>query len=196
MITIQGKGVSKGIAKGPLYFFQRSDTTVTLKVVSDIEAEKARLAVAQEQSIRQLNALAEQCQEDAGEEMAVLFETHAMFVEDEDFVECITSLIDEESCNAEYAVEQAGMTSKELKRLSRRELLEMLIEQMKENQRLRNRLEQAEAELENRELVSLRAGSMAEAAMQLNGVFEAADKAARQYLENVYRSAQKGDREK
>lgn len=109
MITIQGKGVSKGIAKGPLYFFQRSDTTVTLKVVSDIETEKARLAVAQEQSIRQLNALAEQCQEDAGEEMAVLFETHAMFVEDEDFVECITSLIDEESCNAEYAVEQAGI---------------------------------------------------------------------------------------
>ena len=109
MITIQGKGVSKGIAKGPLYFFQRSDTTVTLKVVSDIEAEKARLAVAQEQSIRQLNALAEKCQEDAGEEMAVLFETHAMFVEDEDFAECITSLIDKKSCNAEYAVEQAGI---------------------------------------------------------------------------------------
>lgn len=109
MITIQGKGVSKGIAKGPLYFFQRSDTTVTLKVVSDIEAEKARLAVAQEQSIQQLNALAEKCREDAGEEMAVLFETHAMFVEDEDFVECITSLIDEKSCNAEYAVEQAGI---------------------------------------------------------------------------------------
>ena len=56
MITIQGKGVSKGIAKGPLYFFQRPDTTVTLKVVSDIDAEKARLAVAQEQSIQQLNA--------------------------------------------------------------------------------------------------------------------------------------------
>lgn len=98
-----------GHCKRPLYFFQRSDTTVTLKVVSDVEAEKARLAVAQEQSIRQLNALAEQCQEDAGEAMAVLFETHAMFVEDEDFVECITSLIDEESCNAEYAVEQAGI---------------------------------------------------------------------------------------
>ena len=109
MITIQGKGVSKGIAKGPLYFFQRSDTTVTLKAVSDVEAEKARLAVAQEQSIQQLNALAEKCRDDAGEEMAVLFETHAMLVEDEDFVECITSLIDEESCNAEYAVEQAGI---------------------------------------------------------------------------------------
>ena len=59
MITIQGKGVSKGIAKGPLYFFQRPDTTVTKKVVSDIEAEKARLAVAQEQSIQQLITLAD-----------------------------------------------------------------------------------------------------------------------------------------
>ena len=109
MITIQGKGVSKGIAKGPLYFFQRPDTTVTMKTVTDTEAEKARLAAAQEASIVQLNALAEKCQDDAGEEMAVLFETHAMFVEDEDFVECITSLIDEEQRNTEFAVEQAGI---------------------------------------------------------------------------------------
>ena len=109
MITIQGKGVSKGIAKGSLYFFQRPDTTVALKAVTDVESEKARLAAAQEQSIQQLNALAEKCQEDAGEEMAVLFETHAMFVADEDFVECITSMIEEESCNAEYAVDQAGI---------------------------------------------------------------------------------------
>ena len=109
MITIQGKGVSKGIAKGSLYFFQRPDTTVALRAVTDVESEKARLAAAQEQAIQQLNALAEKCQEDAGEEMAVLFETHAMFVEDEDFVECITSMIEEESCNAEYAVDQAGI---------------------------------------------------------------------------------------
>ena len=108
MITIQGKGVSKGIAKGPLYFFQRPDTTVVQKTVTDTDAEKARLAAAQEASIAQLNALAEKCQADAGEEMAFLFETHAMFVEDEDFVECMTSLIDEESCNAEFAVGQAG----------------------------------------------------------------------------------------
>ena len=109
MITIQGKGVSKGIAKGPIYFFSRPDTTVTQVKVADTAAEKARLASAQEASIEQLNVLAEKCQDDAGEEMAVLFETHAMFVEDEDFVECITSLIDDEECNAEFAVEQAGI---------------------------------------------------------------------------------------
>ena len=55
---------------------------------------------------------------------------------------------DNKYCRAVYLEIWRGlMTSKELKRLSRRELLEMLIEQMKENQRLRDRLEQAEAEL-------------------------------------------------
>ena len=108
MITIQGKGVSKGIAKGSLYFFRRPDSTVSQTVVADVEAEKARLAAAREQSIQQLNALAEKCRNDAGEEMAVLFETHAMFVEDADLVECMTALIEGESCNAEYAAAQAG----------------------------------------------------------------------------------------
>jgi phosphotransferase system enzyme I (PtsI) len=73
MITLKGKGVSKGIASGPIYFFQRPDTTVTKQTVADVEAEKARLAAAQEVSIEQLNALAEKCQEDAGDEMAILF---------------------------------------------------------------------------------------------------------------------------
>ena len=114
MITIQGKGVSKGIATGPIYFFQRPDTTVAKLTVTDIESEKARLAAAQEVSIAQLNALAEKCQEDAGEEMAILFETHAMFVEDDDFVECMHGLIEDEACNAEYAVEQAGIQFAEM----------------------------------------------------------------------------------
>lgn len=107
MITIQGKGVSKGIAKGPLYFFQRPNTAIVKHVVDDIDAEKARLADAQAASVQQLEALAEKCQEEA-EDAVILFETHAMFVEDEDFVECIHSVLEEEGCNAEYAVQQAG----------------------------------------------------------------------------------------
>ena len=107
MITIQGKGVSKGIAKGPLYFFQRPNTAIVKHVVDDIDAEKARLADAQAASVQQLEALAEKCQEE-DEDAVILFETHAMFVEDEDFVECIHSVLEEEGCNAEYAVQQAG----------------------------------------------------------------------------------------
>ena len=79
------------------------------------------------------------------------------------------------------------MTEKELRRLSRRELLEMLITRTIENERLTEELQQARKELSDREFIQDRAGSMAEAALQLNGVFEAADRAAREYLENIRR---------
>ena len=108
MILMQGKGVSKGVIKGKLYFFQRPDTTVAMRQVEDVEAEKQRLAQAQETTVQQLNILAEKAREDAGEEIAILFDTHAMFVEDEDYVECILSCLEEEHCNAEYAVQMAG----------------------------------------------------------------------------------------
>ena len=91
MILMQGKGVSKGVVKGPLYFFRRQDTTVVKTTVNDQSAEQARLQQAQEKTRAQLEALAERFREEAGDESAVLFETHAMFVEDEDFVECIHS---------------------------------------------------------------------------------------------------------
>ena len=108
MILMQGKGVSKGVIKGKLYFFQRPDTTVTMRQVADVEAEKQRLAQAQKKSVQQLTALAEKAREDAGEEIAILFDTHAMFVEDEDYVECILSCLEDEGCNAEYGVQLAG----------------------------------------------------------------------------------------
>ena len=82
------------------------------------------------------------------------------------------------------------MTEKELRRLSRRELLEMLITRTIENERLTEELQQARKELSDREFIQERAGSMAEAALQLNGVFEAADRAAREYLETIRRMAE------
>lgn len=108
MILVQGKGVSKGVVKGSLYFYQRPDTTIVKTAVDDIAAETRRLAEAQQKSIYQLEQLADKCRAEAGEESAILFETHAMFVEDEDYVECIMETLNEEQCNAEYAVSVAG----------------------------------------------------------------------------------------
>lgn len=79
------------------------------------------------------------------------------------------------------------MTDKELKRLSRSELLEMLIAQMKENEALQSRLELAEAQLNDRKIAVEKAGTLAEASLSLNGVFQAAEAAAQQYLENIER---------
>ena len=108
MILLQGKGVSKGVVSGPIYFFQRPSTDIVKATVSDIEAEKARIAAAQEKSMAQLEALAEKAREETGDETAILFETHAMFVEDEDYVEAIMTTLEDEQCNAEYAVQAAG----------------------------------------------------------------------------------------
>lgn len=104
MITVQGKGVSTGVGIGPLYFYQRAKTTITRYIVEDVEAEWARFKAAQATAIEQLGVLAEKARADAGDEAAMLFETHQMLAEDLDFEEGIENLIKEEKQNAEGAV--------------------------------------------------------------------------------------------
>lgn len=87
------------------------------------------------------------------------------------------------------------MTDRELRRLSRAELLELLLAQTEENRKLKNQLRAAQEALSDRRIAIDQAGTMAEAAMKLNGVFEAADQAARQYLENIRRTARKSSAE-
>ena len=79
------------------------------------------------------------------------------------------------------------MTEKELRRLSRAELLEMLLAQTEENRQLKRELQEAREALTYRKIAIEESGSMAEAALRLNCVFEAADQAVRQYLENMER---------
>ncbi len=81
------------------------------------------------------------------------------------------------------------MTDREMKRLSRRELLELLLEERRENERLSAELREANERLEDRQIDLESAGSIAEAALRLNGVFAAAQAAADQYLENARRLA-------
>ncbi len=77
------------------------------------------------------------------------------------------------------------MTERELRRLSRKDLLEMMIEQKKELEALKLELEEARKALQNREIMLDEAGSIAIAALQINGIFEAAQAAGQQYLENI-----------
>lgn len=77
------------------------------------------------------------------------------------------------------------MTSNELRKLSRKELLEILLEQSVTLDRIQVELEDAKVQLQKRHIDMNQAGTMAEAALILNGVFEAADNAAKQYLDNI-----------
>ncbi len=84
------------------------------------------------------------------------------------------------------------MTDKELKKLTRAELLEMLLVQSREKQRLEEELQEVKGKLEEKEIRIAESGSIAEAALKLSGIFEAAQKAADQYLENVKQAAPRG----
>lgn len=77
------------------------------------------------------------------------------------------------------------MTDKELRRLKRVDLLELLIAQGRENDRLNAELTEARAQLEERDLILQNAGSIAAASLQINRVFQAAQAAADQYLESI-----------
>ena len=81
------------------------------------------------------------------------------------------------------------MTDKELKKLNRTKLLQMLLEVERENETLRARNAELEEKMSRRELQIASAGSIAEASLKLSGIFEAAQKAADQYLYNVRRGA-------
>lgn len=63
--------------------------------------------------------------------------------------------------------------------------MELLLEQSEENERLKNRVDELTKQLSDRQMQITDAGSIAEAALRLNGVFEAAQKAADEYLENI-----------
>ena len=108
MITIQGKGVSMGVAIGPLYLYKRTENTIRRFEVENTEEEWARFKEAQETAIEQLGVLAEKAREEAGDEAAMLFETHQMMAEDGDYEEAIEASIKESSLNAEAAVQDAS----------------------------------------------------------------------------------------
>ena len=77
------------------------------------------------------------------------------------------------------------MTDKELRKLTRTELLELLLAQSREIDRLNTELEECQNEIQRRKIALSNSGNIAEAALQLNRVFEAAQAAADQYLENI-----------
>lgn len=81
--------------------------------------------------------------------------------------------------------EECAMTDEELRKLKRADLLELLVTQGKENEALQEKLRQAEAALWDRQIQLDEAGNIAEAALRLSGVFEAAQKASDQYLESI-----------
>lgn len=87
------------------------------------------------------------------------------------------------------------MTEKELQKLTRQDLLELLLEAERENDALRREVETLRNEAADKRLLLDKVGSIAEASLLLNGVFSSAQAAADQYVMNVKRVCEeKSDR--
>ena len=108
MEQIFGKGVSKGVAAGPISFYRRASGVIPRHEVSDTAAELERFRAARETAKEQLAKLYDKALAEAGEDAAILFEAHQMMLDDLDFVESIEGMIENGRVNAEAAVSDTG----------------------------------------------------------------------------------------
>ena len=79
------------------------------------------------------------------------------------------------------------MDEKELRKLNRQELLEILLEVTEENEELKGEIETLRKKLRSKAMMIENAGSLAEASLKISGVFERAQLAADVYLRNLKR---------
>lgn len=85
----------------------------------------------------------------------------------------------------DFENEVVFVNDKELRKLKRKELLEIMLSQAKLIEELENELAKTKEELNNKNIMIKEAGSIAEASMKLSGIFEKAQEVADQYLNSI-----------
>ena len=104
MKVFKGKGVYGAVAIGNASLFKRNEIPVKRVSITDIKAEKERVDKAKENSLKQLRDIYDKALKEVGETNAQIFEIHMMMLEDDDYNDSITSIIETQNVNAEYAV--------------------------------------------------------------------------------------------
>ncbi len=104
MKVFKGKGVYGAVAIGNASLFKRNEVPVKRVSITDVEAEKERVDKAKEYSLKQLRDIYDKALKEVGETNAQIFEIHMMMLEDDDYNDSITSIIETQKVNAEYAV--------------------------------------------------------------------------------------------
>ncbi len=108
MQELKGKSVFGGIAIGRISVYNKDESTVKRVKIEDTAAEVKRFEEAKETAKEQLQALYEKALVEVGEVNAMIFDVHQMMLDDLDYVEAITHMIESQGINAEYAVATTG----------------------------------------------------------------------------------------
>ncbi|MGN0622269.1 MAG: phosphoenolpyruvate--protein phosphotransferase [Porcipelethomonas sp.] len=104
MIKFTGKGVYGAIAIGRISVFRRQEANVRRIHVTNTDEEKRRVEAARKKAVSQLKEIYDKALKEVGETNAQIFEIHMMMIDDEDYNESISGIIENQSVNAEYAV--------------------------------------------------------------------------------------------
>ena len=104
-----GKSILNGIAVGKLEDIQKKEHGhLRACPVQDTAMELERFEQARAKAIDQQTALYEKALDEAGEDIAEVFNIHAMMLDDDDFVDAIKDIIQNQMMCAEYAVKTTG----------------------------------------------------------------------------------------
>ncbi len=108
MLVLEGKSVYGGIAIGRISVFDKGDRPVKRQTVENAAEEIRRFEMAKETAKKQLHVLYEKALREVGEANAMIFDVHQMMLDDLDYVESITNIIETQKVNAEFAVASTG----------------------------------------------------------------------------------------
>ncbi len=108
MQHLQGIGVSAGIASSKAELIKPSLIEVEKKQVEDTAAEWQRVEAAKKTSIEQLEEIYQHTLNNIGKKEAEIFAAHLMIMQDEEFFGPIKQLIENNKCNAEWALKEVG----------------------------------------------------------------------------------------
>lgn len=114
MRSTTGKSVLNGIAVGPLRVIRRSEAAFSALPEGDAAAELIRFEAARQRAIEEQHKLYEKTLQEAGSQLADLFQTHAMLLKDAGLIDSVHNLILKEHYSAEYAVLTTGRKHAEM----------------------------------------------------------------------------------
>lgn len=108
MQTLKGKSVYGGIAIGPISIYQNKEQQVKRSRITDPAGEILRYQKAVTEAKEQLGALYQKAVKEVGEVNAMIFEVHQMMLDDMDYQDAVSNMIETQQVNAEYAVAITG----------------------------------------------------------------------------------------
>ena len=108
MEKITGKSVQPGIAIGKIRVYLKKESKIEKNEITDPDGEMKRFFDARDLAVKELEEVEKQASEKIKQEDAMIFSMHQMLLQDPDFEDLVTEKIKSQSCNAEYAVTEAG----------------------------------------------------------------------------------------